>query len=181
MPDIHRPPGQPAQRANSDKSLKNVQVPAHSRTAETKPVRWIRAHWCQARTTSDSLVQSFRRRRCAAQSRHLCVAAVAMPDGACVPFLADLSHVFLSCAAAVRPAVNCLAAGTAGLVGSHCPRGYPCATGCPGAVLLLGDESVWAPAGGEAAQGLWLHLRLLFCRRCLGPPKFAIAGLRGAA
>jgi hypothetical protein len=31
-------------------------------------------------------------------------------------------------------------------------------------VLLLGDESVWAPGGGEAAQGLWLHLRLLFCR-----------------
>jgi hypothetical protein len=69
------------------------------------------------------------RRQCAVQSRHVWLLWPCQMGRVCRYFLADLSHVFLSCAA-VRPAVNCLAAG---LVGSHCPRGYPCATGCPGA------------------------------------------------
>jgi hypothetical protein len=31
-------------------------------------------------------------------------------------------------------------------------------------VLVVGDLSVWQPAGGRALEELWLHLRLLFCR-----------------
>jgi hypothetical protein len=56
--------------------------------------------------------------------------------------------------AAVRPAVNWLR----GLWARIAPEDDPVALDAR--VLLLGDVSVWAPAGGEAAQGLWLHLRL---------------------
>jgi hypothetical protein len=39
-------------------------------------------------------------------------------------------------------------------------------------------DGVWAPAGGEAAQGLWLqlHLRLLFCCAVWAQP-VCVAGL----
>ncbi len=53
-------------------------------------------------------------------------------------------------------------------------------------VILLGsDNSVWAPAGGEKAEGLWLHLRLLFCRavwaQVLGNGRRCSAGGGGGA
>ena len=43
-------------------------------------------------------------------------------------------------------------------------------------MILLGDNSVWAPAGGEKAEGLWLHLRLLFCRAVEGNGRRCSAG-----
>jgi hypothetical protein len=80
-----------------------------------------------------------------------------------VPYLADLSHVFLHCAA-VRPAVNWLLDLWARIVPEDAP------VPLDARVLLLGDDGVWAPAGGEAAQGLWLHLQLpLVPSCCLGP------------
>ncbi len=64
-------------------------------------------------------------------------------DGACVPFLADLSHVFLPCV---------LANWLLGLWARIAPEDTP--VPLYARVLLLGDDGVWAPAGGEAAQGL---------------------------
>ena len=29
---------------------------------------------------------------------------------------------------------------------------------------MVGDASVWSPAGGRPFEDLWFHLRLLFCR-----------------
>jgi hypothetical protein len=42
-------------------------------------------------------------------------------------------------------------------------------------VLLLGDEAIWRPLGGDAAQQLWLHLRAALVSCSVGrsvPPQF---------
>jgi hypothetical protein len=107
-------------------------------------------HWCPA----DSVEQLQSAVCCPEPS---CVDALTMPDGACVPALASLSNIFLHCAA-VRPAVDWLRSLWARLAPSD--QEVP----LDARVLLLGDDSAWLPAGGAAAQELWLHLRLLWCR-----------------
>ncbi len=57
------------------------------------------------------------------------------------------------------------------------PRRIPRPVPLDARVLLLGDESVWAPAGGEAAQGCGCICG--FCSVVLFGPSFAMAGLRG--
>ena len=52
----------------------------------------------------------------------------------------------------------------AGVGGWHCPVADPPVPLDASRVILLGDASVWEPAGGSAARSRWLHLRLLFCR-----------------
>ena len=97
-----------------------------------------------------------------------CSAAAALPSGEPVPAMADISHVFLHCPA-VRPAVEWLRA----LWHRIAPLDAPVPVDAR--VVLLGDESVWQPVGGRGPAGLWLHLRLLFCRAV-----WAQAGCRSA-
>jgi hypothetical protein len=86
------------------------------------------------------------------------MAAVAMPGGACVPALAYFSHTFLHCAAGQASSSHRLK----GLWAATAPADPPVPLDTR--VLLLGDESVCKRAGGNNAQGLWLHLRLVLCR-----------------
>jgi hypothetical protein len=86
-----------------------------------------------------------------------CARAVTLPAGGLVPALADFTHTFIACPA-VRPALDWLRALWARLA----PEDGP--VPLDARVLLLGDVSVWSPRGGEGPAGLWLHLRLLFCR-----------------
>ena len=80
-----------------------------------------------------------------------------MPGDGTVPALADFSHTFLHCPR-VRPAVGWLCALWARIAPSDAPAPVDAR------VLLLGDLGVWSPAGGQHPAGLWLHMRLLFCR-----------------
>jgi hypothetical protein len=83
-----------------------------------------------------------------------CAALDALPDGSRGPALADCSHVFLHCSS-VRPAVVWLC----DLWSRIAPDDAPVPRDAR--VLLLGDATVWSPAGGDAQCSLWLHLRLL--------------------
>jgi hypothetical protein len=106
------------------------------------------------------------------------VAAVAMPDGACVPYLADS----LACLLTLR----CCKAGWATgcwTCGLALPRRMLLAVPLDARGLLLGDEiiRVCGHLPGEAvdaAQGLWLHLWLLFHPVVVFGPRLAVAGLR---
>jgi len=66
-----------------------------------------------------------------------------------------LSHVFVTCPV-VFPAVGWLRELWRRIGGSLPPL--------DARVLVVGDKSVWAPAGGRYGWELWSHLRLLFCR-----------------
>jgi hypothetical protein len=87
-------------------------------------------HWCPASTTGELQAAV-----CCPEPA--CVAAVAMLDGACAPYLADLSHASLHCTA-VWPAVNWLL----GVWARIAPEDTP--VPLDARVLLLGDECVGA-------------------------------------
>lgn len=126
--------------------------------------------WCPARTVDEL--------QAAVCCPHpACAAAVPVHGGRCVPCLADFSHVFLHCPA-VRPAVQWLV----GLWARIAPEDE--VVPLDARVILLGDGTVWAPRGGPAAEELWLHLRLLFCRAVwshAGRSGVGVAGDRAAA
>jgi hypothetical protein len=87
-----------------------------------------------------------------------CAEAAGLPGGRLLaPALADYSHTFLHCPA-VRPAVRWLCDMWARIAPEDTPVPHDVR------VLLLGDATVWSPAGGEVMSSLWLHLRLLWCR-----------------
>ncbi len=86
-----------------------------------------------------------------------CAGSATLPDASQAAALADYSHVFLHCPS-LRPAVDWLC----DLWGRVAPDDAPVPRDAR--VLLLGDATVWSPAGGDAQCSLWLHLRLLWCR-----------------
>ena len=102
--------------------------------------------------------------RCCPESRAAlfrevcCVAACCSggEDGDLVPPLDSFSHLFLECPV-VAPAVAWLRGLWARISeGPEPPLDVR--------VLVVGDHTVWRPAGGRRFEELWLHLRLLFCR-----------------
>jgi hypothetical protein len=96
-------------------------------------------HWCQVRTTGELQAAVC----CPTESRHVWLLWLCLMGRVCRIWL-TVSHVFLHCAAV--PVVNWLL----GLWARIAPEDAP--VPLDARVLLLGDESVWVPAGGEAAQ-----------------------------